>query len=372
MSDVLGVINLGEKENSIRNLTKIRPLANIPFAGRYRIIDFILSNMINSGIDTISIVLKNKFHSLNDHIGPGKYWDLDRKTGGLRMLYPSLIEDNDCLTKGELCVIKDNLKYFKMSRKNHVLLTRSNYIGNIDFKPAYKYHEESGNDITVLTRKVEQGRNRVDLLGLDIVSRNDSKISIGRNLGNNDSFDLSVEMYLMKKEVFIEILTKAIESGAEKNIKEAIIKRILNYNVDTYKVEDDILPIYSIAQYYNSSIKLLNPEYAKYLFYKHGKIYTKAKDAPSTIYMKDSSVKNSLVANSCIIEGTVENSILFRDVQIKKGAIVRNSIVFEGTTISEDTQINYSIIDKDVYISSGKVLMGDGGLPYFIEKGAQL
>ncbi len=372
MSDVLGVINLGEKENSIRNLTKIRPLANIPFAGRYRIIDFILSNMINSGIETISIVLKNKFHSLNDHIGPGKYWDLDKKTGGLKMLYPSLIDDNDCVTKGELCVIKDNLEYFRRTRKKHILLTRSNYIGNIDFKPAYKYHLESDNDITILTRKVIHGRNRVDLLGLDIVSRDGSKINIGRNLGNNDSFDLSIEMYLIKKEVFIEILTKAIESGGGKGIKEALISRILNYDVDVYKIEDDILPIYSIAQYYNSSMKLLNPEYAKYLFYEHGKIYTKAKDAPSTIYKKGSSVTNSLVANSCIVEGIVENSILFRDVRIKKGAIVRNSIIFEGTTIGEDTQINYSIIEKDVNISSGKVLMGDGGLPYFIEKGAQL
>lgn len=371
-SKVLGVINLGEREDYIKDLTFKRPLATIPFAGRYRIIDFILSNMVNTGIDSIALVVKDKFHSLNDHIGPGKYWDLDRKTGGLRTLYPSLIQDQYYLNKGDISVMKDNLRYFEKTRKEHILLTRSNYIGNIDFSPAIDMHIKNDSEITILTRKIKDGRNKVDLLGFDIVNNDDGKLSIGRNLGNIKEFDLSTEMYIIKKEVFLDILYKTIEEGIDGYFKKAFLKRLPFYKSQTYTVGVDILPIASVQQYYNASMRILDPDYANYLFYKNGKIYTKVKDAPSTIYKVGSNVNNALIANSCIIEGTVENSILFRGVHVQKGAIIRNSIVFENTVIGRGSHINYAILDKYVNISPGKVLMGDGGLPYFINKGASL
>ena len=367
---VVGLINLGEKETYIRDLTQYRPLATIPFAGRYCLIDFMLSSMVNSGIDTISILVKNKFHSLNDHLGFGKWWDLDRKTGGLRILYPNIHEN--LLFEGDVQRIADNVIYFEKLKRDHVLLTRSNYIGNIDFRVPFSLHEDSGADITMLTKKIRDGRTRVDLLGLDILMKNEGQVFVGRNLGNQQEFDLGMEMYFIKKDVFLDIIYKAMESGNEHSLSTAINHRLPKYRVMTYALSEEILPIHSMQQYYNASLRILNPDYAQELFYQHGKIFTKVKDAPSTMYMKGSEVNNSIIANGCVIEGTVENSIIFRDVHIGKGAVVRNSIVFQGSTIGRDAQINFAILDKRCNIGSGKVLMGDGGLPYFVSKGADL
>lgn len=372
MSNLQGIINLGEREDYIRELTMNRPLATVPFAGRYRLIDFTLSNMVNSGIDSISLIVKNKFHSLNDHIGPGKDWDLDRKTGGLRILYPDMQPDSNLISIGDIPVVRSNLSHFASIKKDHILLTRSNYIGNIDFVPALDAHIKEGNDITILTRHIQQGRVRVDLLGMDIVQKRNGSYSIGRNLGNQNNFDLSIEMYIMKKSVFLRIVHETIEEGVEAFLKKAIIARLSDYKVNTYTISVDILPIHSIQQYYNASLTILDPEYAQYLFYNNGKIYTKAKDAPSTLYSSGSDVNHSLIANGCVIEGTVENSIIFRDVHIGRGAVVRNSIVFQDTQISSRANLNYCIVDKFVHVGSGKVLMGDGGLPYVISKGASI
>lgn len=372
INNVLGLINLGEREEYIKELTEVRPLAAVPFGGRYRIIDFILSNMINAGIDSIGIILKDKFHSLNDHIGPGKHWDLDRKTRGLRMLYPDIEQDATSISIGDIPIIRGNLNFVARSDKAHVLLTRSNYIGNIDFEKALQNHEKSQCDITLLTRHVEKGRNRVDLLGLDIITQDKDGTSIGRNLGNQDAYDLSTEMYLIKREVFLEIIEQAIENGNEAYIKRAILNRLHSFKVNLYTIPDDILPIQSIQSYFNSSMQLLDPEYAKYLFYAHGKIYTKVKDAPSTLYIGKTDVRNSLIANGCIIEGIVENSILFRGVHVKQGAVVRNSIIFQDSEVGEQCNINNCILDKNVVIARNKVLMGDGGLPYVIKKGVYI
>lgn len=369
INDVLGIINLGEREEYIKELTEVRPIAAVPFGGRYRMIDFTLSNMINSGIDYIGIVLKDKFHSLNDHIGPGKSWDLDRKTGGLRMLYPNIEPNPTQISVGDLPVLRDNLDYVVRTTKKHILLTRSNYIGNIDFTKPHQQHIETDSDITILTRHIVRGRNRVDLLGLDIVTMENGEISIGRNLGNQDEFDLSIEMFFFKKSVFMEIVTEAIEAGNEAYLKRAIIDRLKHYRVATFTLDSDILPIHSLQSYYNASMQILDPSYSDYLFYRHGKIYTKVKDAPSTMYLGQTNVNNALLANGCIIEGTVENSIIFRGVRIGKDTVVRNSIVFQNVTIGDNCNINNCVFDKNVVVGKNKVLMGDGGLPYVIKKG---
>ena len=367
---VAGLINLGEKEDYIKELTQFRPLATVPFAGRYCLIDFMLSSMINSGIETISILVKDKFHSLNDHLSFGKWWDLDRKSGGLRILYPDIKEET--AFEGDLQRIRSNMLYFEKMKAEHILLTRSNYLGNIDFKSAFEFHVATGADITALTKKVSRGKTRVDLLGLDILLREGDKVYIGRNLGNQDEFELGIEMFFFKKDVFMEIVGQALEQGRETSLRRAIERRLQNYQVETYGLEGEILPIYSMQQYYNASLRILEEEKAQEIFYRNGRIFTKVKDAPSSLYMEGSNVKNSLVANGCVIEGTVENSILFRNVKIAKKAVVRNSIVFQGSTIEENAQINFTVLDKRTHVGRGRILMGDGGLPYFLGKGAKI
>lgn len=367
---VAGLINLGERETYIKDLTQFRPLATVPFAGRYCLVDFMLSSMVNSDIENVSILVKDKFHSLNDHLSFGKWWDLDRKSGGLRVLYPDIKEET--AFEGDLQRLRSNLLYFEKMKVDHILLTRSNYIGNIDFKAAFAVHAENDADITVLTKKVTDGRTRVDLLGLDILMEEEGKVYIGRNLGNQQEFELGIEMYFIKKRIFLEIIRKALEQGRESSLSGAIQRRLQSYKVVTHSLKEEVLPIYSMQQYYNASLRILEPDHAKELFYKNGNIFTKTKDAPSSLYMSGSEVRNSLVANGCVIQGTVENSIIFRNVHVGKNAVIRNSVVFQGATIGDDAQINFAILDKRSFISKGRILMGDGGLPYFVGKGARI
>lgn len=367
---VAGLINLGERETYIKELTRYRPLATVPFAGRYCLIDFMLSSMVNSGIENVSILVKDKFHSLNDHLSFGKWWDLDRKTGGIRVLYPDIKEE--MAYEGDIQRLRSNLIHFEKTRAQHILLTRSNYLGNIDFIEAFDYHEENDADITVLTKIVKDGKTRVDLLGLDILMKENDRIYIGRNLGNQQEFELGIEMYFIKKEVFMEIVREALEEGKESSLKGAIQRRLKKYKVLTYGLEEEILPIYSMQQYYKASLRILEEDKAHELFYKNGKIFTKTKDAPSTLYMEGSEVKNSLIANGCVIKGTVENSILFRNVEVGENAVIRNSIVFQGSKVGNGAQINFAVLDKRSSIGKGRILMGDGGLPYFVGKGVKI
>ncbi|NLY35820.1 MAG: glucose-1-phosphate adenylyltransferase subunit GlgD [Tissierellia bacterium] len=367
---VAGLINLGERETYIKELTQFRPLATVPFAGRYCLIDFMLSSMVNSDIENVSILVKDKFHSLNDHLSFGKWWDLDRKTGGLRVLYPDIKEET--AFEGDLQRLRSNLLYFEKMKVDHILMTRSNYVGNIDFKSAFAIHAQNDADITVLTKNVKNGKTRVDLLGLDILMKDGEKVYIGRNLGNQQEFELGIEMYFIKKRIFLEIVREALEEGRESSLSGAIKRRLQSYKVITHSLEEEVLPIYSMQQYYNASLRILETEHAKELFYKNGNIFTKTKDAPSSLYMSGSQVKNSLVANGCVIQGTVENSIIFRNVHVGKNAVIRNSVVFQGANICDDAQINFAVLDKRSFIGNGRVLMGDGGLPYFVGKGARI
>jgi glucose-1-phosphate adenylyltransferase len=367
----MAIINLNEIEEKIKELTHNRPIAGIPFAGRYRVIDFTLSNMVNSGISLISIFTKDKYRSLVDHIGPGKPWDLDRKRDGLFMLHPMIDYNNQVGRFGDIENFRNNLDFIIKAKQEYVLITRSYIIANVDFKEAFKFHVDRDADITIITKLVENGREATNYLGMDTVFVEDGLVkNIGKNLGNNDIFNMSMEMYIMKKDVLVRIITDAIEKGDSEHLKQAFYKSVKNYKIANYTYTGYISVINSTINYYRASMQLLNRE--KYMEVFENKVLTKIKDEPSTLYTQTSDVKNSLIANGCIIEGTVENSILFRGVHVKKGAVVRNSIIMQGTKIEENANVNFIISDKSAHISENKILMGDGGVPFVIGKSQRI
>ncbi len=372
--NVMGIINLTENEEKIQDLTMHRPIAALPFASRYRVIDFVISNMVNAGIKRVAIFTKNKFRSLQDHLGPGKYWSLDRKRDGLYMLHPMIDYTNAIKRYGDLQTFKDNLDFLKLSRQNYVLITRSYVLNNIDLIPAIEFHQSSGADITIIGKPIDDGRMASQFIGLDQIEtdENDNITGIGTNFGAKKGFMLSLEMYLMKKELLIEIITDAYTKGNQCFLKQAVFDNMRNLKVNVFSYDRPAYFINSIFNYYRANMDLLNREAFKSLFNEHGRIYTKIKDEPPTVYADTSCVTNSIVANGCIIEGTVENSILFRGVRIEKGSIVRNSIIMQNTVIGETAHLNYVITDKSVTIAERKVLMGDGGVPFVIKKGVQI
>ncbi|PAB58789.1 glucose-1-phosphate adenylyltransferase subunit GlgD [Anaeromicrobium sediminis] len=372
MKDLMGIINLSENEEEIKEITYNRPTATVPIGGRYRVIDFILSNMVNAGIHNISIFTQGKSRSLMDHIGTGKPWDLDRKNDGLFVLNP-VVNVNDVIThKGDLENFKNHLDYIKYSNQEYVLLSRSYMICNIDFKEALQYHKESGSDITIVYKKMINNNKR--FLGRNSlnIDENGRVISIGRNAGNRRYYNISMEMYLMKKELFLDIIQDSLTLGDSQYLKQAIFQRLDTLNVNGYPYEGYLACINSIQNYYETSMDILDIDVSRELFHKRGSIYTKTKDEPPAKYTDDSKVSNSVVANGCIIEGIVENCIIGRGVKIKKGAVVKDSIIMQKSIIEDGSYIKNAILDKYVHITENNMLAGDRKNPLVIKKGIKI
>lgn len=363
LKNYMGILMLNENEDRIKRLTKHRPLASIPFGGRYRIIDFVLSNMVNRGIKNIGIFTDGKNRSLMDHLGSGKPWDLHRKLNGMFVF--NFSQKN---YMSEIETLKNNIEYFYRSKEEHAILSSSNMICNIDYKAAADYHEASGADITIIYKKINDGRsNFIDCNTLNI-DKDSNVLSVGRNIGTDDESNISMEMFLIKKKTLINLIVECIKTGYYSSIKEAIYRKLDTLQVNAYEFNGYLACINCVNSYYNANMQLLNLEVNSELFFNNGLIYTKSQDEPPTKYAEGSKVSNSLIANGCIIEGSVENSIIFRRVKIHKGAEVKNCIIMQNCEIKTGAKLNNVIIDKNFTMEEGKELKGDIDFPLVIER----
>ncbi len=329
---MMGLIDASTVSDSLRTLTVKRSLSGIPFGGRYRLIDFALSNMVNSGIKSIAIFPNRQYRSLMDHLGSGKQWDLNRKRDGLFFFPPTESESTQAEEFGSFAHMEANIDYFLRSTQEYVVIANCQVVSNIDFRKVLLRHQESGADLTC----VRNGR--------------------------------PLHMYLLKKDFLMELFSKHRESGYTR-ITDLLFDQRLMYRIHSYEYEGYVAFIDSIETYYFHSLEMLNHDVWKQLFSKERPIYTKVKDEPPTRYMEGSTVKNSIIANGCIIEGHVENSILFRAVKIGKGTVIKNSIVMQKSQIHEDCLLDGVILDKDVRIETGLKLYGESNRPLVLAKG---
>ncbi len=372
MNNVMGIVNLSESDENIKDLTLTRSIGSLMILGRYRVIDFILSNMTNSGLTNVGVFTHGNSRSLTNHVASGKHWGLDRKRDGLLIFHSEYRMDDNIRRIGDLENFRINLDFIRNSSQEYVLLSRSYMICNIDFRPMMDYHRKTGADITIAYKNMENNVGRFvdcDSLTLD---ENNNIVSIGQNLGKKKYYDISMEMYIMKRDLLIKIIEESIHRGDARFLKEAIFNRLEGLKVKAYQFEGYLGCINSLQNYYQTNMDMLSVTNSQELFYKNGRIFTKVHDSPSTKYTDSSYVSNSLIANGCIIEGTVENCIICRDVHVKKGAIIRNSIVFPNGVISETTNLNYTILDKNVVITERKMLFGDSSSPFVIKKNTTL
>ncbi|MFC5531384.1 glucose-1-phosphate adenylyltransferase subunit GlgD [Cohnella yongneupensis] len=362
---MMGVINLIHEADEMASLTANRCLATVPFGGRYRLIDFVLSSMVNSGIPKVAVFAHTKYRSLMDHLGSGSNWDLHRKQSGLFVLPPSL-EDQTDYGKGDLYHFYRNRDYFARSPSEYVVITRSHMVCNVDFAKVLDQHRESGADITVVCKREPEGvpglarKARVNEFGR-IVEMQD-------HFGRLSSDVVSMEMYVLSRELLLDLVETSLAQGRDHFVRHAILSRLNQLHVSAYMHEGVLGVVNNIAAYYRHSMELLQPDVWRELFFRPGAVYTKVKDEPPTHYRSGADVSNSLVANGCDIEGTVTNSILFRGVKVGKGAIVRNSIVMQNGIIGENGALDNCILDKEVEIRAEQQLRGAKDLPFLAVK----
>lgn len=364
LNNYIGILMLNEQEDNIKSLTKTRPIASIPIGGRYRIIDFVLSNMVNSGIYNIGAFANTKSRSLVDHLGSGKPWDLDRKINGLFLF--NFTSDGSQLN--DINVLVDNMEYIHRTKQDYVIISSSHMICNINYNAAAKYHEESGGDITLLYKRTNNGKKHYLNRNTLYINGENKVLSIGRNIGAEDKLNISMEMFIMKKSTLITIINKCTQTGNHNSIKEAIYNSTPELNVNAFEFTGYLQCVDSIKSYYKISMDMLNSKVTKELFFNNGPIYTKIKDEAPTKYFNGSKISNSLISNGCILKGTVENSIISRRVTVHKGAEIKNCIIFQNCEIKNGCKLTNVIIDKNTVLSEDTILTGNEDFPVVIEK----
>jgi len=364
LKNYIGILMLNEQEDNIKSLTKSRPIASIPIGGRYRIIDFVLSNMVNSGIHNIGIFTNTKSRSLVDHLGSGKPWDLDRKINGLFLF--NLTSERAQLR--DIDILSGNMEYIYRTKQEYVIISSSNMLCNMDYNEAAKYHEESGSDITIIYKKTNNGRRHYVNSNTLYINEENKVLSVGKNIGADDKLNISMEMFIMKKSSLITIVNKCIQTGYHNSIKAAIYNQVSKLNVNAYEFKGYLQCINSIKNYYKTSMDMLNSKITKELFYNKGLIYTKSKDEAPTKYFSGAKVNNALISNGCILKGKIEKSIISRRVIVHTGAVIKNCIIFQNCEIKKGCKLTNVIIDKNTIIPENTVLEGDEEFPVVIEK----
>ncbi len=365
MDKILALIYSSEfNPRDYGDLCKVRPDYMLPFGGRYRIIDFTLSNLTNYDISNVILFAGRKMRSTLDHIGDGRSWELNRRRGGLTIFPPNY----DIQNPTEVQTYYDALRAIDESNAEYVFITNPMYISKDDIGDAAETIRSTGKDALVFTKRTtdEDGfyLNR-KIINSD---ENGKPISVGTNLGINDEFDLFAGSILIRKNLLVKVLRNAVELNTLSSLLSAIAAFPEPLDVDFYRTDKHLEIVMDTYSFFDANLKLLDRESFDELFYQDGMVYTKSKDEPSTSYTKDSRVKNSLVANGAIIEGEVENSIIFRGVNIKKGAVIKNSVIFQDTEVGEDAILNFVITDKGTKVGNNIKLFGNRAHPYVSRK----
>ena len=331
---LLGIIDATQNFESLDILTNHRNVAALPIAGRFRLIDFILSSMVNSGISNVAVYPQHHFRSLMDHLGTGKNWDLNRKRDGLFFLpVPHTAETNGEITSLEH--FSYHMTYLERSEQEYVVVANSYTVCNIDFNAVLKEHLKLGGDIT----EVKKGK-------------------------------VSLNMYVLKKDLLVKLIEERKETGYT-SVSEAVQDHYSGFKVNVYEYDGYLATVDSIGSYFQTSMELLKVDNWYQLFMKTSPIYTKVKDEPPSKYGAESNVTQAMVANGCVIKGEVEHSIIFRAVNVDEGTSIKNSIIMQKTKIGKNCKLDYVILDKDVEIADGTVLIGSPFQPIVVQKGVK-
>ena len=369
MNGLHGIIFSYEKRNNLRELGEIRSAASIPFGGRYRVVDFALSNLVNAGVTDVGVVLNGRYQSMLDHLGTGKVWDLSRKRGGLRVLPPFNYQKDWGVMpfRGKIEALAGVRTYLDTIRQDYVALMDGDLVVNLPLADIFEEHVKSGADVTVVC-------------GNDSFATEDGtyfeKNSEGRitevlyNL-HTPRGSRGLEVYILSTQLLKDLVDECAAKDQFSWRKELQTRKDSLY-LRSYIWSGFAAQIRSVQEYYDRSMQLLNPAIRAELFCPERPIRAKGADKSSTYLGPEGKCVNSLVAEGCRIEGTVENSILFPGVVVEAGAVVRNCVLFKETVVRRDAQLSYIIADKDVEVLSNRTLMGHATYPIVLAKGSKV
>lgn len=371
MGNVLGLVFANMHDTTLGDMTKNRTMGSVMFGGRYRLIDFPLSNMVNSGISEVGVITKSNYQSLLDHLGAAREWDLARKKGGLYIL-PPFGNVESTLYRGRIEALYGAMSFIKHSRAKYVILSDCDVVTNIDYKPIVAAHIESGADITAVAHTGVYSSDDIKTSTVFNVDADKNVTSVLINPDISGTCTTSLNVFVMSMDFLIETVNDAMARGNVSFERNILQEKCRELKIKIYEYDNYFSKLNSPESYFKSNMALLEPENARKLFVPKRSIYTKVSDNAPVKYDLDSKVSNSLIADGCIIEGEVENSVLFRGVKVGKGAKVKNCILMQGTVVGDNAELNYLITDKNVSICENHILTSSPQYPMYVGKGASV
>ena len=372
-ADALGILFPNSYDSLVPELVGERLMASIPFASRYRLVDFILSSMVNCGIDNISIIVRHNYHSLMDHLGSGREWDLTRKNGGLNLV-PPYAEKTVKIYTGRVEALASILDFLKQQKQKYVVMADTNLAVNFDFKALIDDHIASNADVTVAYRESElpesfiTAHNMMKDLYYTLGVKDGRVRKIKMNSKETGVKNFSMNIYIMDRELLIDLINTAYVRGYVYFERDILAPQLDKLNVHAFRYDGYVAYISSMKSYFDENMKMLDDANVDALFSAGSPIYTKIRDDNPARYLNGAKVKNVMAADGCIIEGEVENSILFRGVRIGKGAKVRNCVLMQDTVVEARAEVEYVVTDKNTTITEGKEMKGADTFPVYVAK----
>lgn len=368
--NAIGLIFADSYDADLGGLTELRTLAAVSYGARYRLIDFMLSNMANAGIRNVGIITTQKYSSLMWHVRSGAGWDLDRKQSGIRFLPPFATETGSQVYENRLEAMQANLAYLREMKEKYVLFGSCNYAANLDFQAMMDFHIKSGAVVTGLyTKNPKNKKAGGDLT--EYVTDKDGKLlecRIVHDLENAEN--IAANTYIIDREELIRGLEETSRAGKKSFRRDVIPQLAAEGKAMAYEAKERLFFLDDLSSYLASNLMLLDYDVRTELLRDPSRpIITRVKDSAPTKYGKDAVATNSIIADGAIIDGEVRNSIVFRGARVKKGAVVENSVIMQDTTIGEGAHVNYAILDKNVIIQDSRLLSGYITHPFYAGKG---
>ena len=367
-NEVIGILFAYVHEERVRELTENRVMASIPYGGRYRLVDFALSNLVNSGVNKVGVITEQNYHSLMDHLGSGKSWNLSRKREGLYLLPPFGADTSR--TGGMVASLASIHRFLKNSKEEYVLISNCDTVSNIDYRDVFRFHTEKNADVTVIYRhgtSPDTDKNVVYTVDPEGFVR-DMLIKRGSEANCNYGFGKCI----LRRKKLMELVDDCMSRNLYDFDRDLIQRNLKDLRVYGYEAAGAAYTITSFRDYFEANMALMDPKVRTQLFPADRPIYTKVRDDMPAKYGLGSSVTNSIVADGCVIDGEVENCVLFRGVKVKKGAKLKNCVIMQDCVIGEGTKLDYVVADKNVEFDMNRTMSGYQSYPVYVGKGSKV
>ncbi len=366
-ASAFGIISSADNTVHVEGLHDYRPIGAFSFLGRFRVIDFPISNMSNSNIDRIQVYVRSRPRSIAEHVGSGRHYNINSKRGKIQLLF-SDNPSSRSIYNNDISAYVDNLDIIQRMHQEYVVIAPSYMVYNQDYRQLLDTHIASGADITLLYHKVENARDYYKNCHTITVNKQKGVQSIEKNLGTANNKNILMDTYCMKRDTFVELVKDASWMSSMYTLADIVNIMCKQMDVRAYQHKGYFASLTSLEDYYNASMELIDYDIANNLFKSDWPIYTRTTDSCPTQYFDSSKVTDSFVSNACLIEGTVDRSVIGRSVVIKKGAEIKNSIIMAYAVIEEGVHIENAIVDKWAHIIHAKNIKGEPDAPQYIKR----